>query len=99
MRNINVANHSVRSADERAAINMPIQGTAADMMKIAMINIHRRMKQEKLKSLMIMQVHDELVFDVVPGEEDKMSSLVKELMENAMPMDCTIDVESGIGRT
>ncbi len=99
MRNIAAANQAVRSADERAAINAPIQGTAADMMKLAMINIHREIERRKLQSIMIMQVHDELVFDVVPGEEQELMDLVKELMSNAMPMVVPIEVEAGIGPT
>ena len=99
MRNIAAANQAVRSADERAAINAPIQGTAADMMKIAMINIHHEILKRGLQSLMIMQVHDELVFDVVPGEADDMKLLVESLMSSAMPMAVPIDVDAGIGRT
>jgi len=99
MRNIAAANQAVRSADERAAINAPIQGTAADMMKLAMINVHREMEARKLKSIMIMQVHDELVFDVDPEEADAMQELVPRLMSNAMPMVVPIEVEAGIGPT
>jgi DNA polymerase I len=99
MRNIAAANQAVRTADERAAINAPIQGTAADMMKLAMINVHREMESRKLKSIMTMQVHDELVFDVVPEEADVMQELVPRLMSSAMPMAVPIDVEAGIGPT
>ncbi len=99
MRNISAANQAVRSADERAAINAPIQGTAADMMKLAMINVHREMESRRLKSIMIMQVHDELVFDVVPGEAEAMQELVPRLMSSAMPMVVPIEVEAGIGPT
>lgn len=98
MKNINVSNQAVRSADERAAINMPIQGTAADMMKIAMIRIHNEFQNRKLKSLMTMQVHDELVFDVYPGEEEVLKEIVIPMMENAVPMAVPILVESGIGK-
>jgi DNA polymerase-1 len=99
MRNIAAANQAVRSADERAAINAPIQGTAADMMKLAMIDIHRELEKRKLKSIMIMQVHDELVFDCVKEEAEDMKALVTKLMSNAMPMDVPIDVEAGLGPT
>ncbi|HWF43438.1 MAG TPA: DNA polymerase I, partial [Candidatus Kapabacteria bacterium] len=99
MRNIGAANQAVRSADERAAINAPIQGTAAELIKIAMINIHREIIKRKLRSIMIMQVHDELVFDVVPEEADEMMALVTELMSNAMPMAVPIEADAGIGRT
>jgi DNA polymerase-1 len=99
MRNIAASNQAIRSADERAAINAPIQGTAAEMIKIAMINIHREILKRGLRSLMIMQVHDELVFDVVPEEADVMMALVKELMSSAIPMAVPIDVDAGIGKT
>jgi DNA polymerase-1 len=78
---------------------MPIQGTAAEMLKIAMINIQRELEKLKTRSLMIMQVHDELVFDIYPGEEKEMQTLVVEKMENAMPMDVVIEVDAGIGKT
>ena len=99
MRNIAASNQAIRSADERAAINAPIQGTAAEMIKIAMINIHREILKRGLRSLMIMQVHAELVFDVVPEEADVMMALVKELMSSAIPMAVPIDVDAGIGKT
>lgn len=77
---------------------MPIQGTAADMMKLAMINVHGRMKKEQLKSLMILQIHDELVFDAIKDEVDYLRTLVKEEMESAMPLgEVPILVETGIG--
>ncbi|MDW8271957.1 MAG: DNA polymerase I [Bacteroidota bacterium] len=79
-------NATVRAAAERAAINMPIQGTAADMIKRAMIAIHQRMEREKLRSMMILQVHDELVFEVAPGEQDVLSALVRVEMERALPL-------------
>jgi DNA polymerase-1 len=99
MTNINASNAVVRAQDERAAINMPIQGTAAEMLKIAMINIQREIEKRKLKSLMIMQVHDELVFDVVPGENDELAELVKDKMTHAIEMDVVIDVDYGFGKT
>jgi DNA polymerase I len=99
MRNIAAANQAVRSGDERAAINAPIQGTAADMMKLAMIDVHNEIEKRNLRSIMIMQVHDELVFDVVPDEADAMLELVPRLMSNAMPMSVPIEVETGIGPT
>lgn len=77
---------------------MPIQGTAADMMKLAMINVHARMKKEQLKSLMILQIHDELVFDAIKEEVDYLCTLVKEEMESAMPLgEVPVLVETGIG--
>ncbi|OEK07147.1 DNA polymerase I [Roseivirga misakiensis] len=97
LRDIHSKNMTVRGHAERNAINAPIQGSAADMIKVAMINIHSWMKAEKLKSKMIMQVHDELVFDVHKTELDLMKSEIPELMRNAIPMDIPMDVEVGIG--
>jgi DNA polymerase-1 len=92
-------NQAIRQGAERAAINMPIQGTAADMMKLAMINVHGRMKQEGMQSLMIMQIHDELVFDAVKDEVEALRDLVKHEMEHAMSLgDVPIIVETGIGQ-
>ena len=99
MTNINASNAVVRAQDERAAINMPIQGTAAEMLKIAMINIQREIEKRKLKSLMIMQVHDELVFDVCPNENEELAELVTDKMKHALPMDVVIDVDYGFGKT
>lgn len=91
-------NQSIRQGAERAAINMPIQGTAADMMKIAMINIHTRMKKEDVKSLMILQIHDELVFDAIKDEVEYLRDLVKEEMESALPLgQVPVLVETGTG--
>lgn len=80
---INSRNAVVRSFSERNAVNAPIQGTAADVIKIAMIAIHRRFEEEGIKSRMILQVHDELNFDVIPGELDKVTKIVVTEMENA----------------
>ena len=80
---INSRNAVVRSFSERNAVNAPIQGTAADVIKIAMIAIHRRFEQEGIKSRMILQVHDELNFDVIPSELDKVTQIVVAEMENA----------------
>ena len=80
---INSRNGNLRNFSERNAINAPIQGTAADIIKIAMIRIHRRFKEEGLQSKMIMQVHDELNFDVIPAELDRVREIVKTEMERA----------------
>jgi len=98
LRDINSANFTVRGFAERNAINAPIQGSAADMIKLAMINIHNRMQKESnLKSKMILQVHDELLFDVHRAEVEYMKQLVKEEMEKAMPLQVPVIVETGIG--
>jgi DNA polymerase-1 len=77
---------------------MPIQGAAADMMKLAMINIHKEMKKQHFSSLMMLQIHDELLFDVVPGEEEDLKNLVKHTMEHAMSLgNVPILVETGFG--
>lgn len=92
-------NRTVRTAAERAAINMPIQGTAADMMKLAMIAVHRAMQQHKVQSLMLLQVHDELVFEMMPGEEELLPALVQSAMESAMPLgEVPVVVETGVGK-
>lgn len=99
LRDINSRNSLARSNAERMAINTPIQGTAADMIKIAMINIDKEMSKRQLKSKMIMQVHDELVFDVHKSEVEEMKTLVIDLMKNAMPsIKVPILVEVGVGQ-
>ncbi|MCF8379877.1 MAG: DNA polymerase I [Bacteroidales bacterium] len=90
-------NSVVRGVAERNAINAPIQGSAADIIKIAMVNIFRRMKKEKLKSKMILQVHDELVFEVKKSEESVMKSLIREEMESAYKLSVPLTVDMGTG--
>ena len=98
LRNINSSNRVVRQFEERVAINMPIQGTAADMIKLAMINIYNELNRMKARSKMVLQVHDELLFDVHKDEVDEIREMVKEKMENAMPMNVPITVETGTGK-
>ncbi|WP_316850051.1 DNA polymerase I [Pedobacter agri] len=97
LRDINSANQTVRGFAERNAINAPIQGSAADMIKIAMINIHREMKAQNLQSTMTMQVHDELVFDVVKSEKEVMKAIIQDKMANAIKLTVPIVVEIGEG--
>lgn len=98
LRDINSRNQLARSNSERMAINTPIQGTAADMIKIAMIEIQKALEENNCKSKMIMQVHDELVFDVYKPELDQIKELVETKMKNALPdLDVPIVVEAGIG--
>jgi DNA polymerase-1 len=98
LRDINSANQTVRGFAERNAINAPIQGSAADMIKIAMIRIHQDIKDHKLGSKMTMQVHDELVFDVLIHETEIMKKIITERMKNAIKMEVPILVEVGEGR-
>jgi DNA polymerase-1 len=97
LKDINSANAVVRSAVERNAVNAPIQGSAADVIKIAMINIHKKLTEENWKSKMLLQVHDELVFDVHNDELEKIQPMIKHEMENAFMMSVPLDVELGIG--
>ena len=91
-------NSIVRGFAERNAINAPIQGSAADIIKIAMINIHKKIKEKQLKSEMILQVHDELVFDVPEKEIDVISDIVVSEMQNAVKLDVPLTVDWGTGR-
>jgi DNA polymerase-1 len=97
MRDINSANAVMRGFAERNAINAPIQGSAADMIKVAMIQIHNWLNDEKLKTRMILQVHDELLFDVPNDELELVEAKIKYLMENSMPLSIPVVVESGTG--
>ena len=90
-------NTIVRGAAERNAINAPIQGSAADIIKIAMIKIHNRMEAGDWKAKMLLQVHDELVFDVPKTEVESLSAMVKEEMENAFSLDVPLVVDLGVG--
>ncbi len=94
---INSRNNNIRGNAERQAINMPIQGTAADMIKAAMVGIHRELEQRALKSTMILQVHDELVFEVRNAELDEVRSIVQSNMKEALPLSVPLQVDIGIG--
>jgi DNA polymerase-1 len=97
LKDINSRNQVVRGAAERNAVNAPIQGSAADIIKIAMLHIHKRMRQENLRSTMLLQVHDELVFDAHKSELELLKKLVKEEMENAYQLNVPLVVDIGIG--
>jgi DNA polymerase I len=99
LRDINSSNFTVRGYAERNAINSPIQGTAADMIKLAMVKVHQAFKEHRFKSKMILQVHDELVFDVIKDEEEKIKPVILECMQAAMslPNDIPILAEAGTG--
>lgn len=99
LRDINSRNNMVRSGAERIAINTPIQGTAADMIKLAMVDIHRHIRDNQLKSKMILQVHDELVFDLHKDEAESFKKVIEEKMKNAIPdLKVPILVEMGEGQ-
>jgi DNA polymerase-1 len=97
IRDILSSNNTIRSAAERNAINAPIQGSAADMIKFAMINIHRELAKRRLKTRMLLQVHDELVFDLYSSEEAEVRALVEEKMKTAITLEVPIVVEIGVG--
>jgi DNA polymerase-1 len=98
LKDINSANMMVKSGAERNAVNAPIQGSAADIIKIAMINIHKKLTSENWKSKMLLQVHDELVFDVHNSELEKIKPMIKNEMENAFKLDVPLEVEIGVGK-
>ncbi|MCX2715488.1 DNA polymerase I [Mycolicibacterium sp. J2] len=93
------SNRNVREAAERAALNAPIQGSAADIIKVAMINVDAAIKSAGLKSRMLLQVHDELLFEVADGERDTLEALVREHMGGAYPLDVPLEVSVGYGRS
>lgn len=99
LRDINSRNITTRGFAERNAINAPIQGSAADIIKIAMINIQRWLNKGKLKSRMILQVHDELVFDLHVDEEEEVKAKVIDLMKHAVILDVPMEVEVGVGKS
>jgi DNA polymerase-1 len=98
LKDINSMNQVVRGAAERNAVNAPIQGSAADIIKIAMINIHEKLQKEGWKSKMLLQVHDELVFDVHVSELDQIQSLIRYEMENAFKIEVPLVVDMGHGK-
>jgi DNA polymerase-1 len=95
---INSSNRQVREAAERMAINMPVQGTSADIIKVAMINLYREMAEKKLKSKMLLQVHDELVFEVPDDEMDAMRRFVPKIMETAVELAVPVKADTKIGQ-
>jgi DNA polymerase-1 len=91
-------NFSIRAFGERTAANSPIQGSAADLIKIAMIRIHRRLRESGMETLMLLQVHDELVFESPQDEIDAARRLVGEEMENAAELSVPLVVDLGVGK-
>ena len=98
LKDINSRNAMMRSFAERNAINAPIQGSAADIIKRAMIDIHREIESRKLHSRMLLQVHDELVFDVKKTEKETLMRIVKEKMEQAISLDVPLEIDIGVGK-
>ncbi|PID67530.1 MAG: DNA polymerase I [Flavobacteriia bacterium] len=97
LKNINSRNNVVRSAEERNAVNAPIQGSAADIIKIAMINLHQKLEAGNYRSKMLLQVHDELVFDVYKPELETLKKLIKDTMENAYKLAVPLDADMNTG--
>ena len=96
---LNHENRQRREIAERAALNAPIQGSAADIIKIAMLNVDTQIKKSNLKSRLLLQVHDELILEVSPGESEKLSTIVKKEMSNAVKLSVPLDVNIGIGKS
>jgi DNA polymerase-1 len=94
---LNSSIFQVRENARRAALNAPIQGTAADIMKLAMNQVQETLETESMKSRMLLQVHDELVFEVFPGETEKLQKLVKDKMSNVVKLSVPLDVQIGVG--
>ncbi|MDF1815300.1 MAG: DNA polymerase, partial [Verrucomicrobiales bacterium] len=97
LRDINSRSWTMRSAAERTAINTPIQGTAADMIKIAMVRVHNLLEEGNYKTRMLLQVHDELVFDMHKSEADEVVPKIVDAMKNALPLDVPVVVDTGTG--
>lgn len=93
------SNKNIRSFGERVARNMPIQGTAADIIKIAMIRVEKRLRQEGLKARLILQVHDELIVEAPEQEAQTVAKLLSEEMEHAVTLSLTLTADAGIGKT
>jgi DNA polymerase-1 len=98
MRDITSSNATIRNAAERNAINAPIQGSAADMIKLAMVDIQRELGARKLRTRMLLTVHDELVFDLYEAERADVLPLIEDKMKNAIKLDVPITVEMGTGK-
>ena len=96
---INASNYNVRQAAERAAVNMPIQGSAADIMKLAMIRVHRRIEDTALRARMLLQVHDELLFEVPSDEVEVLQEVVYQEMPSAMELAVPLNVDVKTGNT
>jgi DNA polymerase I len=92
-------NRQRREVAERMALNAPIQGSAADIIKVAMLNVQRAIEKEGLQSRLLLQIHDELILEVVAGEKEAVSQLVRREMGSAYPLKAPLDVNAGLGLT
>jgi DNA polymerase-1 len=97
LRDINSRNATIRAAVERIAVNSPVQGSAADLIKLAMVAVSKRIKEQGLRSKLLLQVHDELVFDVPREEIEQMRTLVEECMTSVVKLPIPLKVDIGIG--
>jgi DNA polymerase-1 len=97
--NLTSDNRNLREMAERAALNAPIQGSAADIIKVAMLGVHRGLAKAGLRSRLLLQVHDELVLEIAPGEREQVEELVRREMGGAYQLDVPMDVSVGVGRT
>ena len=93
------ANRNVRAFGERAAMNMPLQGSSADIIKLAMLGVFRRLEEGSYKAKLVLQVHDELLIDCPIEEQEAVSTILKEEMENAVSLSVPLTVEVGVGKT
>ena len=98
LRELHDSNYQTREFAKRAAMNAPIQGTAADLIKMAMIQVHKALKEGGYKTKMVLQIHDELIFKVPKEEEKEVYELVKGVMESAMKLDVPLLVDGGFGK-
>lgn len=96
---INSPNYQLRQFGERVAMNMPLQGSASDIIKLAMIVVHNKLKEKNLKSKLILQIHDELIIDAAPSELEQVKTLLKQSMENVVKLDVDLPVEVSVGKT
>ena len=99
IKEINSPNFNLRSFGERAAMNMPLQGSSADIIKIAMVNVYNRLKEENMQAKLILQVHDELIIDAPASDSELASKILKEEMENAVSLSVPLTVECKIGKS
>ncbi|MEI6647299.1 MAG: DNA polymerase, partial [bacterium] len=97
LRDINSRNATSRQGAERNAINTPVQGTAADLIKLAMVRVHRELRERQLKTKMVLQIHDELLFDVPREEADTVRTLVRNAMTTVLDIGVPLDVSIGVG--